>query len=61
MSRLKIQTEACEEIIEDSERCSFPAKLRGQSSIYRDGRAHGEDGNTEVVELLPPVVPGDRR
>ena len=58
--RLRIQTEACEEIIEGSERCGFPAKLRGQRSIYRDGRAHGEDGDTEVVELLPPVFPGDR-
>ena len=58
--RLKIRTEACEEIIEGSERCGLPAELRGQRSVYRDGRAYGEDGDAEVVELLPPVFPGDR-
>ena len=55
-----IRTEACEEIIERSERCGFPAELCGQRPIYRDGRAYGEDCDTKVVELLPPVIPGDR-
>ena len=61
MCRRKIRTEACEEVIEGSERCGFPAELRGERAINSDRRAYGKDSNTKVVEFLPPVSPGDRR
>lgn len=61
MCRRKVRTEARKEIIEGSERCGFPAELRGQRAINGDRRAYGEDSNTEVVEFFPPVSPGDRR
>jgi hypothetical protein len=59
--RHKVRTEAREEIIEDGEYRGLPAKLRRKRTINGNGRAYGEDSNAEVVELLPPVFPGDRR
>jgi len=35
-------------------------KLGSQSSIDGDRRAYSKNGDAEVVELLPPVVPGNR-
>ena len=57
----RIQTETSKEIIENGERGGCRVKLGGESSIDGDRRAYGENSDAEIVELLPPVVPGNRR
>lgn len=60
ISDIKIQTEAGEEVVENGERGGCRMKFSGHCSIDGDRRAYSENGDAEVVELLPPVVPGDR-
>ena len=52
-------TEASHEIVEHAEDSGLPTEGYGESAVNGNGRRDGENGKRQVVELIPPVVPGD--
>ena len=54
-------TKPGDKVVEHAENGCLPAKRHVESTIDGNGRGDGENGEGKVVELLPPVVPGDGR
>jgi hypothetical protein len=52
------RTQSSYEVVSNSPDSRLPLELDGQSAIDGDQGDEGEDGTRDVVELLPPIVPG---